>query len=109
MTYAIFGAGNVGQALAKAFARKGIEVTLASRRAAEKLAPIAKIIGPTVRTAALKEATQADVLILAIPFGTYKEVAQALESWQGKTVIDAMNAYGVPPEEYGDVVSSLAV
>jgi hypothetical protein len=48
MTYAIIGAGNVGRALAKAFARKGIEVALASRRPPEELAPIAKAIGPTI-------------------------------------------------------------
>jgi 3-hydroxyacyl-CoA dehydrogenase len=43
MNYAIIGSGNEGQALAKAFARKGIEVAIASRRAAEALAPIAKV------------------------------------------------------------------
>ena len=47
MSYAILGAGKVGQALAKAFARKGIEVAIASRRPVEALAPIAKAIGPT--------------------------------------------------------------
>ena len=34
MNYAIIGAGNVGQALARAFARKGIEVAIDSRRSA---------------------------------------------------------------------------
>jgi hypothetical protein len=35
MSYAIVGFGKIGQALAHAFARKNIEVTVASRRAPE--------------------------------------------------------------------------
>jgi 8-hydroxy-5-deazaflavin:NADPH oxidoreductase len=46
MSYAILAAGKVGQALATAFARKGIEVAIASRRPVEALAPVAKAIGP---------------------------------------------------------------
>lgn len=49
MTYAIIGAGNVGRALAKAFARKGIEVALASRRPPEELALTANAIGSSVK------------------------------------------------------------
>jgi predicted dinucleotide-binding enzyme len=40
--------GKVGQALARAFARKNIEVSVASRRPPEAIAPQAKAIGPTV-------------------------------------------------------------
>ena len=39
MSYAIVGFGKIGQALAQAFARKNIAVTVASRRAPEVLAP----------------------------------------------------------------------
>ena len=39
MSYAIVGFGKIGQALAHAFARKNIEVTVASRRLPEELAP----------------------------------------------------------------------
>ena len=38
MTYAIIGFGKIGQALARAFARKGVEVMVASRRPPEALA-----------------------------------------------------------------------
>ena len=48
MSYAIVGFGAVGQALARAFARKNIDVTVASRRPPETLAPQARAIGPTV-------------------------------------------------------------
>ena len=109
MTYAIMGAGKIGTAIAKAFARKGIEVSLASRRSPEELAPIAKAIGPTVTPKSMQDAAKADVVLLAVPFRNYKDVAASAESWQGKIVIDAMNAYGVPPEELGNQLSSAAV
>ena len=48
MSYAIVGFGEIGQALAHAFARKNIDVTVASRRPPEALAPEARAIGPTV-------------------------------------------------------------
>jgi predicted dinucleotide-binding enzyme len=72
MSYAILGAGNVGQALATAFARKGIEVAIASRRRVEALAPVARAIGPTVVPKTLREAVKADIIFLAVPFETIK-------------------------------------
>ena len=109
MRYAIIGSGKVGQALATAFARKGLEVAIASRRSAEALAPIAKAIGPTISPKSLKDAVQADIVLLAVPFGTQKDIAKAAESWQGKIVIDVTNAYGVAPEELGNLPSSVVI
>jgi 8-hydroxy-5-deazaflavin:NADPH oxidoreductase len=109
MSYAIVGFGKIGQALAHAFARKNINVTVASRRTPEELAPEARAIGPTVVAKSLQTALEADTIILAIPFGEHRKVAKALPSWKGKTVIDATNAFGVPPEELGGLLSSAFV
>jgi 8-hydroxy-5-deazaflavin:NADPH oxidoreductase len=109
MSYAIIGFGKIGQALAHAFARKNIDVTVASHRPHEALAPQARAIGPTVVAKSLREALEADTIILAVPFGEHREVAKALPNWKGKTIIDATNAYGVPPEELGGQPSSKAV
>jgi hypothetical protein len=109
MTYSILGAGNVGKALAQAFARKNIDVTLASRRSPEELAPIADGIGPNVRPRSLQDAVKADVILLATPFKSIREVAKAAVSWEGKLVIDVTNAYGVSPEELGHRPSSAVV
>jgi hypothetical protein len=109
MTYSILGAGNVGKALAQAFARKNIDVTLASRRSPEELAPIADGIGPNVRPRSLQDAVKADVILLATPFKSIREVAKAAASWEGKLVIDVTNAYGVSPEELGHRPSSAVV
>lgn len=106
MSYAIVGFGSVGQALAHAFARKNIDVAVASRRPPEELAPLARAIGPTVVAKSLGDALEASTIILAIPFGEHREVSKALSSWEGKTVIDATNTFGVPPEELDDLPSS---
>ena len=106
MTYSIIGFGKIGQALAHAFARKNIEVAVASRRPPEDLAPQAQAIGPTVVAKSLRDALEADTIILAVPFGQHREVAKALPNWKGKTVIDAMNSFPVPPEELDGLPSS---
>jgi len=106
MSYAIIGFGSVGQALAHAFARKNIEVAVASRRPPEALEPQARAIGPTVVARSLRDALDADTIILAVPFAENSEVAKVLPSWEGKTVIDATNAFGIPPEELDGLPSS---
>ncbi len=109
MSYAIIGFGKIGQALAHAFARRNIDVTVASRRSPEVLAPQARAIGPTVVAKSLQDALEADTIILAVPFGEHREVASALPNWKNKTIIDAMNTFGVPPEELDGLPSSAFV
>src|SRR5438445_568506 len=99
MSYAIVGFGKIGQALAHAFARNNINVIVTSRRPAEALTSQARAVGPTVVAKSLRDAlVEADTIILAIPFGEHREVAKALPSWKGKTVIDAMNSFPLPEE-----------
>jgi len=109
MSYAIIGFGNIGQALAKAFARSGIEVCVATTRDPESFAPAAAAIGPTIIPKTLAQAVKADIVFLAVRFESHPDVAKALSTWKGKTIIDVTNAYGVPPEELGDQPSSRVV
>jgi predicted dinucleotide-binding enzyme len=109
MSYAIIGFGKIGQALAKAFARKGIEVSVATTRDPQSFASAAAAIGPTIIPKKLAEAVEADIIFLAVRFESHREVAKALPTWKGKTIIDVTNAYGVPPEELGGQPSSKAV
>ena len=84
-------------------------MSVASRRPPEALAAQARAIGPTVVARSLQDALEADTIILAIPFLAYREVAKALPSWKGKTIIDATNAFGVPVEELDGLPSSAAI
>jgi|SRR5690349_9869473 hypothetical protein len=108
MKYAIIGFGKIGHALAKAFARNGIEVVVATTRAPESFAADAAAIGPTIVPNTLAEAVKADVIFLAVRFESHPEVAKALPDWKGKTVVDAMNTQA-PLEELGGVPSSAYV
>ena len=109
MSYAIIGFGKIGQALAHAFARRNIDVTVASRRSPEELATQAQSIGPTVVAKSLQEALAAETIILAVPFAQHREIAGALSNWSGKTIIDAMNSFPAPPEELDGLPSSAFV
>jgi predicted dinucleotide-binding enzyme len=109
MSYAIIGFGKIGQALAKAFARKGINVAVAATRSPDSLTADAAAIGPTIIPKTLTDAVCADIIFLAVRFESHLDVAKALPTWKGKTVIDVTNAYGVSPEELGGEPSSKAV
>jgi predicted dinucleotide-binding enzyme len=109
MSYAIIGFGNIGQALAKAFARNGIEVCVATTRDPQSFAASAAAIGPQIIPTKLEDAVKADIVFLAVRFESHADVAKVLPSWTGKTVIDVTNAYGVPPEELGGQPSSEVV
>ncbi|MFA6084279.1 NADPH-dependent F420 reductase [Mucilaginibacter sp.] len=98
-SYAIIGFGNIGRALAKAFARTGIEVSVATRHDPESFASDAAAIGPGIIPTTLAEAVKADVIFLAVRFESHPNVAKVLPTWQGKTIVDVTNAYGVSTDE----------
>jgi 8-hydroxy-5-deazaflavin:NADPH oxidoreductase len=100
-SYAIIGFGKIGQALARAFARNGIEVSVATTRDPESFASDAAAIGPGIIPTTLAEAVKANVIFLAVRFESHPDVAKALPTWQGKTIVDVTNAYGVPSEQLG--------
>ena len=109
MSYAIIGFGDIGQTLAKAFARKGIEVSVATTRGPESFASVATAIGHTIIPKTLAEAVKADIIFLAVRYGSHPDVAKVLPTWEGKTIVDVTNAYGVPLEELGGRPSARVV
>lgn len=106
MTYSIIGSGKVGSALAHQFAKNSIPVGIANTREPITLSALVKELGDNVVAQTLDEALAADVVILAIPFSAHRDVGLKLPHWEGKIVIDAMNTYGVQPEELGDLAST---
>ena len=109
MRYAIIGFGEIGHALAKAFSRSGIEVSVATTRNPVSFASDAAAIGPEIIPATLAEAVQADIIFLAVRFQSHPDVARALPTWQGKIIVDVTNAYGVSDEELGGQPSAKVV
>jgi len=108
MSYAIIGFGKIGQALAHAFARRNIEVAVASRHPPEALAPQARAIGPKVVAKTLQEALKADTIFLAIGSESHPDLAKALPSWKHKTLVDATNSQA-PLEDMDGLLSSAFV
>lgn len=106
MTYAIIGFGSIGKGLAKAFARKGIAVSVSTTRDPASFADEAAAIGSSVSAVSTAEAITADILFLTVPFGAGSQVARTLASWEGKIIIDVTNAYGIPPEDLDGKPSS---
>ena len=111
MSTAIIGFGAIGQALARAFAHKNIQVSVVARRPLEAIVPLAKAIGPTVTASSLEDALKAQIVILAIPFSEIAGLASTT-NWSGKTVIDPTNAIDFPdftPTDLGGKFSSSIV
>jgi len=111
MSYAIIGFGAIGQALARAFARKNIQVTVAARQAPDAIAPQAQAIGPTVTANSLQDALKAQIVILAIPFSAIAGLA-SMTNWSGRTVVDPTNAINFTdftPADLGGKFSSSLV
>lgn len=109
MNYAIIGFGEIGQTLARAFARSGIDVSVATTRDPESFASTAAAIGPGITPKTLAEAVKADIIFLAVRFRSHPDVAKALPSWQGKIIVDVTNAYGVSDQELGGQPSAKVV
>lgn len=77
MSYAIIGFGKIGHALAKAFARNGIDVSVATTRDPASFASDAAAIGPEIIAKTLAEAVKADIIFLAVRFELHPDVAKA--------------------------------
>ncbi|MFZ6654863.1 NADPH-dependent F420 reductase [Undibacterium sp. TJN19] len=106
MNYSIIGSGNVGTALARQFANAGIAVGITNSRGPDSLAALVKELGEKIIPQTLSEALKADIVILALPFRAHVAIASATSDWSGKIIVDAMNAYGLAPEELNGQASS---
>jgi predicted dinucleotide-binding enzyme len=109
MRYAIIGSGAIGGALARHFARTGIDVLLANSRGPTSLKDIVRALGPNVKSATVREAASADMVILAVPFPVVRQVVSTISDWRGRIVVDATNAVDVPsftPTDLGGRLSS---
>jgi 8-hydroxy-5-deazaflavin:NADPH oxidoreductase len=106
MKYVIIGSGQIGTALARIFARKNVEVGIANSRGPETLESFAKEVGSSVRPVSMEEAHRAEIIFLAVPFTSHKEIAEKFEEWNGKILVDVTNALRAAPQALGGRLSS---
>ncbi|MGP0059051.1 MAG: NADPH-dependent F420 reductase [Beijerinckiaceae bacterium] len=91
MTIAIIGAGNVGKALGKAFLRIGQQVRFGVNNPG-KYEAVIRSLGPGASLGTVFEAVAAaDIVILAVPYGSAIEIAAAIKDWRNKILVDASN------------------
>lgn len=89
MDIAIIGAGNVGGALARGWARAGHRIVLGVRDP-DAVAGLAAEVGAGVISPPAA-AQAAEVIVLSLPWGAAEGVARSLGDLGGRIVIDCMN------------------
>ena len=91
MNIAIIGTGNVGSGLATAFVGAGHHVYVAGRTP-EQATTSAAATGAEAVANPATAAALADVIVLAVPFGSVEEIATSIAPVvNGKTVVDVTN------------------
>nr|WP_315267813.1 NAD(P)-binding domain-containing protein [Microbacterium lemovicicum] len=91
-TIGIIGAGNIGSALARGFARHGYNVVISNSRGPETLADLVADMGDGVRAATAQDAAAAgDVVVVTVPLKAIDDIP--VEPLAGKIVLDTNNYY----------------
>ena len=91
MNIAIIGTGTVGTGLASAFVGAGHRVVIAGRTP-DQAATAADTTGAGAAANPASAAALADVIILAVPFGSVEDIAASIAPVvNGKTVVDVTN------------------
>jgi predicted dinucleotide-binding enzyme len=112
MTYAIIGSGAIGTALATQFAHNDIDVLVANSRGPASLAELVGRLGKNITAASVQEAIKADIVILAVPFGSVPQTVRDAAAWNERIIVDATNAIDFPaftPKDLGGRLSTEVV
>ena len=108
MQIAIIGTGNVGGALARAWARAGHRIFLGVRNVQDQKVLALTAGGPLISAHSPAEAVNAaEALLFAIPPNALRQVLDNLGDLKGKVLIDATNSVRVKAGEFGSVADAL--
>jgi predicted dinucleotide-binding enzyme len=91
-TFGIIGAGNIAQAIAPHLLRAGHQVMLSNTKGPQTLQTIVTSLGDGAKAGTSKEAAEADVVLLALPW-TELPSLKGLTDWTNRIVVDATNCY----------------
>ncbi|MBV9793346.1 MAG: NAD(P)-binding domain-containing protein [Actinobacteria bacterium] len=85
----IIGAGNIGSQVARAAARAGFDVVVSNSQGPATLAGLVADLGPRGQAGTVDDAAAADVVVVAVPLGSFADVP--VEPLAGKIVIVTSN------------------
>jgi len=99
MRIAIVGAGRIGGNAARLWSRAGHDVLICFSRHPAELGARAAELGGHVGAAAPADAVaDADLVMLAVPWGAVDDALEEVGSLAGKVVLDATNQFGAGPK-----------
>ena len=91
MGVSIVGAGHVGQALGRAFTQRGETVVFGVADPSKYRAEIDAWATRARVTTTAEAIAASDLIILAVPYGALRSIAESVADWQGKILVDATN------------------
>ena len=94
-TIGILGAGQIGQAFARALARNGIPATIANSRGPDTLTDVVRDVGPTLTAGTREQVAASDIVLVAINWSKLPTALAGLDL-SGRIVIDANNPIEAP-------------
>jgi predicted dinucleotide-binding enzyme len=94
----VIGAGGIAQAFAKHALSAGYEVVISNSRGAESLNAVVNALGSGASAVSTRDAAQADVVVLAVPWSKVPQALAGLPDWAGRILIDATNPTDGPPD-----------
>ena len=80
----IIGAGRIGQAMARTALRAGRTVVISNSRGPQTLTSVVETLGDGVSAGTVEQASAADLVVLAVPWGNVRDAVQGLE-WSGRS------------------------
>lgn len=97
LSVGLIGAGSVAQAIAGHAVTAGHQVILSNSRGPQSLTELVDRLGTNATAGTVTDATQADLVILAVGWDDVPEAVQNLPDWNGRIVIDATNQWHSGP------------
>lgn len=91
MTIGIIGSGALGKNIARIFAAKGIQATIANKRGPDSLSDLTEELGSAITAGTVAQAASADIVFLAMPWTALDDVLAGLPEWNGRIVVDGTN------------------